>query len=279
MREIFESEITKVIKDLFISACEDIPENVLESLKKAEQKEQSELGKEIIRRIIDNDILAREKHLPICQDTGVAVVFAEVGYDVHINGDLYGAINEGVALAYTEGYLRKSVVRHPLDRVNTKNNTPAIVHVTLVPGDKIKFSVAPKGGGSENMSIVKMLIPADGVEGIKKTVLDVVTAGGGKPCPPIMVGVGIGGNFEKCALLAKEALLREIDDVNDDPILKKLEEELLSEINDTGIGAMGLGGTVTCLAVKVNAHPCHIASLPLAVNIQCHAARHKTAII
>lgn len=279
MREIFESEITKVIKDLFISACEDIPENVLESLKQAEQKEQSELGKEIIRRIIDNDILAREKHLPICQDTGVAVVFAEVGYDVHINGDLYSAINEGVALAYTEGYLRKSVVRHPLDRVNTKNNTPAIVHVTLVPGDKIKFSVAPKGGGSENMSIVKMLIPADGVEGIKKTVLDVVTAGGGKPCPPIMVGVGIGGNFEKCALLAKEALLREIDDVNDDPILKKLEEELLSEINDTGIGAMGLGGTVTCLAVKVNAHPCHIASLPLAVNIQCHAARHKTAII
>lgn len=279
MREIFENEITKVIKDLFISACEDIPENVLESLKQAEQKEQSELGKEIIRRIIDNDILAREKHLPICQDTGVAVVFAEVGYDVHINGDLYSAINEGVALAYTEGYLRKSVVRHPLDRVNTKNNTPAIVHVTLVPGDKIKFSVAPKGGGSENMSIVKMLIPADGVEGIKKTVLDVVTAGGGKPCPPIMVGVGIGGNFEKCALLAKEALLREIDDVNDDPILKKLEEELLSEINDTGIGAMGLGGTVTCLAVKVNAHPCHIASLPLAVNIQCHAARHKTAII
>ena len=279
MREIFESEITKVIKDLFISACEDIPENVLESLKQAEQKEQSELGKEIIRRIIDNDILAREKHLPICQDTGVAVVFAEVGYDVHINGDLYNAINEGVALAYTEGYLRKSVVKHPLDRVNTKNNTPAIVHVTLVPGDKIKFSVAPKGGGSENMSIVKMLIPADGIEGVKKTVLDVVTSGGGKPCPPIMVGVGIGGNFEKCALLAKEALLREIDDVNDDPILKKLEEELLTEINDTGIGAMGLGGTVTCLAVKVNAHPCHIASLPLAVNIQCHAARHKTAII
>ena len=279
MREIFESEISKVIKDLFISACEDIPENVLTCLKEAEKKEQSELGKEIIKRIIDNDLLAREKHLPICQDTGVAVVFAEVGYDVHINGDLYNAINEGVAAAYTDGYLRKSVVRHPLDRVNTKNNTPAIVHVKLVPGDKIKLSVAPKGGGSENMSIVKMLIPADGVEGIKKTVLDVVTAGGGKPCPPIMVGVGIGGNFEKCALLAKEALLREIDDVNGDPILKNLEEELLKEINDTGIGAMGLGGTVTCLAVKVNAHPCHIASLPLAVNIQCHAARHKTAII
>ena len=279
MREIFESEISKVIKDLFISACEDIPENVLTCLKEAEKNEQSELGKEIIKRIIDNDLLAREKHLPICQDTGVAVVFAEVGYDVHINGDLYNAINEGVAAAYTDGYLRKSVVRHPLDRVNTKNNTPAIVHVKLVPGDKIKLSVAPKGGGSENMSIVKMLIPADGVEGIKKTVLDVVTAGGGKPCPPIMVGVGIGGNFEKCALLAKEALLREIDDVNGDPILKNLEEELLKEINDTGIGAMGLGGTVTCLAVKVNAHPCHIASLPLAVNIQCHAARHKTAII
>ncbi len=279
MREIFESEISKTIEDLFISACEDIPENVLDCLREAEKKEQSELGKEIIKRIIENDLLAREKHLPICQDTGVAVVFAEVGYDVHINGDIYSAINEGVANAYTKGYLRKSVVRHPLDRVNTKNNTPAIVHVKLVPGDKIKFSVAPKGGGSENMSLVKMLIPADGIEGIKKTVLDVVVSGGGKPCPPIMVGVGIGGNFEKCALLAKEALLREVDDVNDDPILAKLEEDLLKEINDTGVGAMGLGGTVTCLAVKVNAHPCHIASLPLAVNIQCHAARHKTAII
>ncbi len=279
MREIFENEISKVIEELFISACEDIPENVLESLREAERKEESELGKEIIRRIIENDLLAREKHLPICQDTGVAVVFAEVGYDVHINGDIYSAINEGVANAYTKGYLRKSVVRHPLDRVNTKNNTPAIVHVKLVPGDKIKFSVAPKGGGSENMSLVKMLIPADGVEGIKKTVLDVVTSGGGKPCPPIMVGVGVGGNFEKCALLAKEALLREIDDVNSDPILAKLEQDLLKEINDTGVGAMGLGGTVTCLAVKVNAHPCHIASLPLAVNIQCHAARHKTAIL
>ena len=279
MREIFENEISKVIEDLFVSACEDIPENVLACLKEAEKREESELGKEIIRRIIDNDLLAREKHLPICQDTGVAVVFAEVGYDVHINGDIYNAINEGVANAYVNGFLRKSVVRHPLDRVNTKNNTPAIVHVKLVPGDKIKLSVAPKGGGSENMSIVKMLIPADGIEGIKKTVLDVVTAGGGKPCPPIMVGVGIGGNFEKCALLAKEALMREIDDVNEDPILKQLEEDLVKEINDTGIGAMGLGGTVTCLAVKANAHPCHIASLPLAVNIQCHAARHKTAII
>ncbi len=279
MREIFEKEISEQVEKLFISACDNIPENVLFCLKKAEQTEQSELGKEIIRRIIENDELAREKHLPICQDTGVAVVFAEIGYDVHINGDLYRAINTGVAAAYTKGYLRKSVVKHPLDRVNTKNNTPAIVHVTMVPGDKIKLDVAPKGGGSENMSVVKMLIPADGVDGIKKVVLDVVTAGGGKPCPPIIVGVGVGGNFEKCALLAKQALMREIDDINTDPILDKLEKELLKEINDTGVGPMGLGGTTTCLAVKVNAHPCHIASLPVAVNIQCHASRHKSVII
>ena len=279
MREISTSEISKVIEQLFVSACEDIPENVLECLKEAEKKEQSELGKEIIRRIIDNDLLAREKHLPICQDTGVAVVFAEVGYDVHINGDLYSAINEGVANAYVNGYLRKSVVRHPLDRVNTKNNTPAIVHVELVPGDKVTIDVAPKGGGSENMSLVKMLIPSDGLEGIKKLVLDTVFNGGGKPCPPIIVGLGIGGNLEKSALLAKESLFREIDDVNEDPILAKLESELKDEINKLGVGPMGFGGTQTCLAVKINAYPCHIASLPIAINIQCHAARHKSITI
>ena len=279
MREIETALISEQIEKLFVSACEDIPENVLEALKKAQENEQSELGKEIIKRIIDNDLLSREKHLPICQDTGVAVVFADVGYDVHINGDLYEAINEGVKNAYVNGFLRKSVVAHPLERINTKNNTPAIVHVKLVKGDKLKLSVAPKGGGSENMSVVKMLIPADGVEGIKKLVVDTVRNGGGKPCPPIIVGVGIGGNFEKCALLAKEALLREIDDESSDKICAKLEKDLLKEINETGVGPMGLGGTVTCLAVKVNAHPCHIASLPVAINIQCHASRHKSVEI
>lgn len=202
-------------------------------------------------------------------------MFLEVGYDVHFDGDIYEAINEGVANAYTKGYLRKSVVKHPLDRVNTKNNTPAIIHTKLIPGDKIKIHLAPKGGGSENMSVVKMLIPADGVEGIKKLVLETVFNGGGKPCPPIIVGIGIGGNLEKSALLAKEALMRDIDDINDDEIVSNLEKELLTEINKLGVGPMGFGGKVTCLAVKINTYPCHIASLPVAINIQCHAARHK----
>ena len=276
MRTIKVSDISLKVESMLIDACENIPQNVLERLQEAKKEEQSPLGQEVIQRIIDNDLLAREKHLPICQDTGVAVIFLEVGYDVHFDGDIYEAVNVGVANAYTKGYLRKSVVRHPLDRVNTKNNTPAIVHVKLVPGDKVKIHVAPKGGGSENMSLVKMLIPADGVEGVKKLVLDTVFGGGGKPCPPIIVGIGLGGNLEKSALLAKESLMREIDDVNPDPILANLEEELLREINLLGVGPMGFGGTVTCLAVKINAYPCHIASLPVAINIQCHASRHKS---
>ena len=278
MREVRVSEITDKIEEMFIDACRNIPCNILASLKEAKEKEESPLGKEVIERIIQNDELAREKQLPICQDTGVAVVFLEVGYDVHFDGDIYEAVNEGVRRAYINGYLRKPVVKHPLDRVNTKDNTPAIVHVKLVKGDKVKIDVAPKGGGSENMSLVKILIPADGVEGIKKLVLDTVFKGGGKPCPPIIVGLGIGGNLEQSALLAKKALLREVDDVNEDPILAKLESELKEEINALGVGPMGFGGTQTCLAVKALAYPCHIASLPLAINIQCHAARHKSYI-
>ena len=278
MREVKVSEITNKIEEMFIDACRNIPCNILSALKEAKDKEESPLGKEVIERIIQNDELAREKQLPICQDTGVAVVFLEVGYDVHFDGDIYEAVNEGVRRAYINGYLRKSVVKHPLDRVNTKDNTPAIVHVKLVKGDKVKIDVAPKGGGSENMSLVKILIPADGVEGIKKLVLDTVFKGGGKPCPPIIVGLGIGGNLEQSALLAKKALLREVDDVNEDPILAKLESELKEEINALGVGPMGFGGTQTCLAVKALAYPCHIASLPLAINIQCHAARHKSFI-
>jgi fumarate hydratase subunit alpha len=276
MREIKVKDLSLKIEEMLLDACENIPNNILDALRKAVKDEESPLGKEVITKIIENDELARNKHLPICQDTGVVVCFLEVGYDVHFDGDVYEAINEGVANAYTKGYLRKSVVKHPLDRINTKNNTPAITHIKLVPGDKVKIHVAPKGGGSENMSLVKMLIPADGVEGIKKLVLDTVFNGGGKPCPPIIVGLGIGGNLEKSALLAKEALMREIDDVNDDPILSNLEKELLDEINKLGVGPMGFGGKVTCLAVKINAYPCHIASLPVAINIQCHASRHKS---
>lgn len=278
MRIVKVSDIQLKVEEMLLDACENIPCNVLESLKSALDKEESLLGKEVIKRIIENDELARKKHLPICQDTGVVVCFLEVGYDVHFDGDIYQAINNAVSAAYTKGYLRKSVVRHPLDRVNTKNNAPAITHIKLVEGDKVKIHVAPKGGGSENMSLVKMLIPADGVEGIKKLVLDTVFNGGGKPCPPIIVGIGLGGNLEKSALLAKEALMREIDDSNSDPILRNLENELLEEINKLGVGPMGFGGRVTCLAVKINAYPCHIASLPVAINIQCHASRHKSFV-
>ena len=279
MREIKTAIITEKVEEMILSAAREIPENVLECLRRAKEKEESPLGKDVIQRIIDNDVLARDEHLPMCQDTGVLVCFMEVGYDVHFDGDIYEAVNEGVRRAYVNGYLRKSVVRHPLDRVNTKDNTPAIVHVKLVPGDKVKITVAPKGGGSENMSLVKMLIPADGLEGIKKLVYKTIFEGGGKPCPPIIVGLGLGGNLEKSALLAKEALMREIDDVNPDPILAKLEKEMLDEINALGVGPMGFGGTQTCLAVKINAYPCHIASLPVAINIQCHASRHKSCIL
>lgn len=279
MRKIELADVTAKVKSMFIDACENIPANVLERLKRAEREEESPLGKEVIGKIVENDVLAADKRLPVCQDTGVAVVMLTIGSEVVFEGDIYEAVNEGVRQAYTEGYLRKSVVRHPLDRVNTKDNTPAIVHIKLVPGDIFKIDVAPKGGGSENMSVVKMLIPADGVEGIKKLVLDTVFNAGGKPCPPVIVGIGIGGNFEKCALMAKEALFREIDDSSPDPIARKLEEELLDEINKLGVGPMGFGGTVTCLAVKVNVFPCHIASLPVAINIQCHAARHKTCTL
>lgn len=279
MRKIELAEVTAKIKSMFIDACENIPENVLNVLKTAAVEEESPLGREVMEKIVENDLLARDKHLPICQDTGVAVVMLTIGSEVVFEGDIYEAVNEGVRQAYTEGYLRKSVVRHPLDRVNTKDNTPAIVHIKLVPGDIFRIDVAPKGGGSENMSVVKMLIPADGVEGIKRLVLDTVFHAGGKPCPPVIVGLGIGGNFEKCAMMAKEALFREIDDCSSDPIARKLEEELLEEINKLGVGPMGFGGTKTCLAVKVNTYPCHIASLPVAINIQCHAARHKTCTL
>lgn len=279
MRLLDLNLVTEAVKNMLIDACENIPVNVIERLKEAKEKEASPLGKSILDLIIENDLLAARRNVPICQDTGMVVCFLEIGSQVVFEGDIYEAVNQGVRNAYIDGFLRKSVVRHPLDRVNTKDNTPAVIHTKIVPGETVKITVAPKGAGSENMSLVKMLIPADGIEGIKKLVLDTVFNAGGKPCPPIIVGIGLGGNLEKAAMLAKEAVLREIDDEATDPLARKLEQELLQEINDLGVGPMGLGGTVTALAVKVNTYPCHIASLPVAINIQCHASRHKSVVL
>jgi fumarate hydratase subunit alpha len=279
MRLLDLNLVTEAVKNMLIDACENIPVNVIERLKEAKEKEASPLGKSILDQIIENDLLAARRNVPICQDTGMVVCFLEIGSQVVFEGDIYEAVNQGVRNAYIDGFLRKSVVRHPLDRVNTKDNTPAVIHTKIVPGETVKITVAPKGAGSENMSLVKMLIPADGIEGIKKLVLDTVFNAGGKPCPPIIVGIGLGGNLEKAAMLAKEAVLREIDDEATDPLARNLEQELLQEINDLGVGPMGLGGTVTALAVKVNTYPCHIASLPVAINIQCHASRHKSVVL
>ena len=281
MREIDVSQIIPVIKKLCIDANYYVNDDLMKKLREFMEKEESPVGKEILSQIIKNDELASELQIPMCQDTGVALFFIELGQDVHIvGGDFYSAINEGVRLGYTEGYLRKSLVDDPvIERKNTKDNTPAIIHTTIVPGEKIKIDFAPKGGGSENMSEVKMMTAADGIEGIKKFVVDRVKRAGGNPCPPIIVGVGIGGDFEQCAILSKKALLRPLDEDNPDPKWKAVEEELLHKINNLGIGPMGLGGRTTALAVNILTFPCHIASMPVAVNIQCHAARHKSAII
>ena len=278
MRELKTKDLTKIIESLLISSVEEIPSDVLDRLEEGKKLEKSPLGKEILIKIIENDFYAKGNHLPICQDTGIVVCFLEIGYDVHFDGDIYQAISLGVKNAYVNGYLRKSVVNDPIERINTKDNTPAIIHIKLVPGTNVKITVAPKGGGSENMSLVKMLIPSDGIEGIKKLVLDTVFTAAGKPCPPIIIGIGIGGNFEKCAILAKEALLRNLNDENPNPTLAKLEKEIKDEVNMLGIGPMGFGGTTTCLAVKIETYPCHIASLPVGINVQCHVARHKTYI-
>lgn len=278
MKNIEPSVITENVARLCIEAATYIENDVLSCLRRAMDREEG-LSKEIMQQIIENDELATREHVPMCQDTGITVVFVEIGYDVHINGDLYDAINKGISKGYTEGYLRKSVVKSPLNRVNTKDNTPGIIHVKFVKGDNLKITICPKGAGSENMSKVKMLVPADGINGIKKFVLETVTEAGGRPCPPLVVGVGIGGDTEKAALIAKESLLRPIDDESDDPDANKLEKELYEMLNKSGVGPMGLGGKTTALAVKVNLYPCHIASLPVAVNIQCHASRHKVVIL
>ncbi|HNQ45742.1 MAG TPA: fumarate hydratase [Syntrophorhabdus sp.] len=279
MKEVHVDEIVSVIEKLFIDANYNLSQNVLDTIKKSIDKEESSVGKEVLRELIKNANLARDEHIPICQDTGLAVTFMEVGQDVHIiGGSLNDAINEGVRRGYAKGYLRKSAC-HPFTRKNTGDNTPAIIHVKIVPGDKIKITVLPKGGGSENYGSVRMLVPSEGKEGVKTLVLEMVTKGGPNPCPPIIVGVGIGGNFETSALLSKEALMEPLGKRSDDPEIAALEEELLLAINKTGIGPQGYGGIVTALDVHVKMMPCHIASLPVAVNIQCHAHRIKEAII
>ncbi len=264
--------------------CKDanyfLGQDMLDALQKAYDQEISLTGKEIIQQIIDNAEIAKSEEVPMCQDTGFAVIFVELGQEVHIEGgSLEDAINEGVRRGYTDGYLRKSIVGHPLERVNTGDNTPAVIHLKLVPGDKLKITLAPKGGGSENMSAFKMLKPAEGVEGVKQFVLDTVTAAGPNPCPPIVVGVGIGGTFEKSALLSKESLLRSVGTPNPRPEIAELERELLAAVNNLGIGPQGLGGRITAVAVHVEIYPAHIASLPVAVNLNCHASRHKEVIL
>jgi len=278
MRNISPEKITGAVRDACISMNTQLPEDVLLSLEKALEVEPSPMGREVLEQLVENARLASREKLPLCQDTGLVVAFVTMGGDVHVEGDLAEAINEGVRRGYQEGYLRKSIC-HPFTRKNTGDNTPAIVHVDLVPGDRLKIVIAPKGGGSENMSRVTMLKPSDGIEGIKNFVVERVRESGANPCPPLVIGVGIGGTFEKAALIAKKALLRPVGSPNPDPELDVLEKELLEEINNLGVGPQGLGGRTTALAVHVKMHPCHIASLPVAVNINCHASRHKEIIL
>jgi fumarate hydratase subunit alpha len=281
MRTINVSKITDVIKDMCIEACTVMNDDVIEAYKNAMENEESEVGKAIFRQLLENAEIAKNDKLPICQDTGFTVIYMDIGQDVHFEGGaLEEAVHEGVRQGYTEGYLRKSIVKDPLTNpTNTKDNTPAIIHTHIVPGDKVKITVLPKGGGSENMSRIKMMKPADGVEGVKNFVLDVVKTAGANPCPPIIVGVGMGGTFDYVAHLAKKAVTRKIGERNADPQLAKWEEEWLEEINKLGIGPAGLGGRTTALELFIEVFPRHIATYPAAVNIQCNAARTKTVEI
>jgi fumarate hydratase subunit alpha len=275
IRTIRVEEITKNIKEMCIEANHFLSPDMAEAMKCAEKNEEAPLGKQILEQLQENLKIAGEEMIPICQDTGMAVVFLEIGQDVHLEGGaLEDAVNEGVRQGYVEGYLRKSVVGDPLIRENTKDNTPAVLHTRIVDGDQVKIKVAPKGFGSENMSRVFMLKPAEGIEGVKDAVLTAVKDAGPNACPPMVVGVGIGGTFEKCALMAKEALTREVGSHSEIEYVKELEEELLTKINSLGIGPGGLGGTTTALAVNINTYPTHIAGLPVAVNICCHVNRH-----
>jgi fumarate hydratase subunit alpha len=279
MREIEVAKVTQAIKEAVIAANYEAGDDLLEALAKGAAAEESESGREVFRQLLENARIAREEHIPMCQDCGLVVVFVELGQEVHlVGGDFQAAINEGVRQGYGEGYLRKSKC-HPLMRVNTGDNTPAVIHTMVVPGDRLKLTVATKGGGSENMSRVFMLKPAEGWAGIKDKVLTTVREAGPNPCPPIIVGVGIGGTFEQAALLAKKALLRKVGEPNPDPEEAALEQELLAAVNDLGIGPQGLGGRITALAVHLLMQPSHIASLPVAINIQCHSSRHKEVVL
>ena len=280
MREVSTDEITKNIKEMCIEANYTLSDDVKNKIINSAAVENSEIGKKILSQLEENMEIAEREQIPICQDTGMAVVFIKIGQEVHITGgSLEDAINQGVREGYTEGYLRKSVVKDPLIRENTKDNTPAIIHYEIIPGDKVEITVAPKGFGSENMSRVCMLKPADGIEGVKNAVIETVKLAGPNACPPVVVGVGIGGTFEKCALLAKKALTRDINSESSIEYVAELENELLDEINNLNIGPGGLGGKITALGVNIETYPTHIAGLPVAINMCCHVNRHKKRIL
>ena len=279
MRELDAAQIVQTVKRLCVEANCQLPGDIKACIENAYAEEPWGQAKEILERIIENYQIAGKENQPICQDTGAACVFLKIGQDLHINGNLEESVNEGVRQGYTEGYLRKSIVRDPLDRVNTGDNTPAMIYYEIVPGDKLEITVAPKGFGSENMSQIKMLRPSDGLQGVKDFVKKVVEEAGPNPCPPIVVGVGIGGTFDKAAYLAKKALMRSTDVRNEKPFYANLEKELLEEINALGIGPQGFGGKTTALAVNIEEYPTHIAGLPVAVNINCHVTRHKTEVL
>lgn len=280
MREISADKIRKTVKELYKKINFKLPPDVLKALKTAHKKETNRLAKKALAILVENAAIAKRETIPLCQDTGLAVVFAEIGQDVHISGgDIRETVDQGIREAVKEGYLRASVVNNPLDRVNTKDNTPAIIHIDIVPGSKIKLTVMAKGCGAENMSRHAMLKPSEGLEGVEHFVIETVQKAGANPCPPIIVGVGIGGNYELSAILAKKALTRKIGQMNKDGRMAGWEKELLSKINKLGIGPSGFGGRTTCLAVNIETHPCHIAGLPVAVNIDCHSHRHAQAVI
>ena len=280
VRSVSTDEVIKNIREMCIEANYDLSGDMKNALKKATKEEKSELGQKILNQLQDNLEIADKEMIPICQDTGMAVVFLEVGQDVHFEGmTIEDAVNEGVRQGYIDGFLRKSVVKDPLIRENTKDNTPAVIHYSIVPGDQVKITFAPKGFGSENMSRVFMLKPADGIEGVKKAILTAVNDAGPNACPPMVVGVGVGGTFEKCALMAKKALTRPVDSHSEIPYVADLEKEMLEKINQLGIGPGGLGGTTTALAVNINTYPSHIAGLPVAINICCHVNRHVVRVI
>ena len=277
MRDIETKDVIRTVSHLFQDACYNLPDDVLAVLRQARETEESPVGGEILDRILENAEVAVKEEIPLCQDTGTAVVFLELGQDAHIvGGDLYDAVNEGVRQAYDEGYLRKSMVRQPFStRINTRDNTPAIIHTEVVPGDKIKIIAMPKGAGAENMTRLAMLLPTQGRQGILDFVVKAVSEAGSNPCPPLIIGVGIGGTSEKAMILAKRALVRKVGEPNPDAEVAGLEKEILQKVNNLGIGPMGYGGRITALAVHVETFPAHIGSLPVAVNLQCHSARHK----